>query len=141
MYVFFQLKKTPQKVIYYKVFKVGSGSVFYKNAGSGSGSILRKSAGSGSAKNECGSTALPVVFLKIETYRWPFLWLSALHLRINCISCRRSWNISVDLSLFVSLYNANFMNKLKFNIFFYLKWNIIHWLDTPLSTQRKDWSS
>ena len=28
---------------------------------------------------------------------------------------KRSGNISVDLSLFVLLYNTNFMNKLKFN--------------------------
>ena len=37
---------------------------------------------------------------------------------------RRGGNISVDLSLFVSLYNTNFMNKLKFNDFF--KTKIIH---------------
>ena len=34
---------------------------------------------------------------------------------------RRSRNISVDLSLFVLLYNTDFMNKLKFNDFLKLK--------------------
>ena len=34
-------------------------------------------------------------------------------------------NLSVDLSLFILLYNANFMKKLKFNYFF-KKLKIIH---------------
>ena len=54
---FFPLKKTLHKVIFYNVFKAGSGSGFaFKLAGSGS--ALRKTAGSGSAKNECGSTSV-----------------------------------------------------------------------------------
>ena len=73
-------------------------------------------------------------------------------LRIQYISWRRrrGENISVDLSLFVLLYNANFMNKLKF---YDLKKNskqiTIHRLYTlfsiykitPLSAWRKGWSS
>ena len=42
---------------------------------------------------------------------------------------RRGGNTSEDLSLFVLLYNMNFMSKLKFKDFFF-KWKpkIIHWL-------------
>ena len=46
--------------------------------------------------------------LKFEPFADPF-WLSALHRRFR----RRGANIFVDLSLFVLLFNTNFMNKLK----------------------------
>ena len=39
---------------------------------------------------------------------------------------RKSGNIYVDLSLFVLLYNTNFMNKLKFNDLKKLRTKIIH---------------
>ena len=41
---------------------------------------------------------------------------------------RRGGNISEDLSLFVLLYNTNFMNKLKY--IFLIKQNKIHWVYT-----------
>ena len=61
----------------------------------------------------------PRVFFKIETVCWPFR-LSTLHEARAHISVgwgRRGGNISVDLSLLVTLCNTNFMNKLKLNDF------------------------
>ena len=68
------MTETCHKVIFYKVFKAGSGSALKKASGyraalgktagygsalgktAGYGSALGKTAGYGSAKNECGST-------------------------------------------------------------------------------------
>ena len=58
------MTETCHKVIFYKVFKAGSGSALKKASGYGAalgktagyGSALGKTAGYGSAKNECGST-------------------------------------------------------------------------------------
>ena len=71
----------------------------------------------------------PVVFFKIGTFCWPFLALSIARALMYSISVglrRRGGTISVDLSLFVLLYNANFINKLKFNDFF---WKLKQFID------------
>ena len=68
-------------------------------------------------------------------------------MRIILYIRRRVGYIYVDYSLFVLLYNTNFMNKIKFNDSMKLK--IINWLHnfssiykiTPFSTQRKCWST
>ena len=52
--------------------------------------------------------------LKLEAY----FWLSA-RAHISVGLGRRGGNISVDLSLFVLLYNTNFMTNLKFNNIFF----------------------
>ena len=80
--------------------------------------------------------------LKFEPFADPF-WLSALHRRFR----RRGANIFVDLSLFVLLFNTNFMNKLKSMISLKLKKGIdctnflYSYKITPLSTHRKGWST
>ena len=40
------------------------------------------------------------------------------HAHISVGLRRRGGNISVDLSLLVLLYNANFMRKIKYNVFY-----------------------
>ena len=58
---------------------------------------------------------------------------------------RRAGNVSVDLSLFVLLFNTEFMNQFKFDVFFISETNITWtekiYYNTPLSNQRKDWST
>ena len=57
---------------------------------------------------------------------------------------RRGWNISVDLSLFVLLFNSNFIKKLnsmiKKKIFLLNNQLFSIYKVTPFSTQRKGWT-
>ena len=57
---------------------------------------------------------ITVVFIKIWTFCRLFLSLGIAPAHIKCSLRRRGGNIFVDLSLFVLLYDINFMNKLKF---------------------------
>ena len=57
---FLQLNKTPHKDIFHKFLSWIRIRICYA---AGSGSAFRKTAGSGSAKNECGSTALPLFLM------------------------------------------------------------------------------
>ena len=71
------------------------------------------------------------------------------HIHIRMFKRRRDGNISLDFSRFVSLYNTNFMKKLKCNDKCFFKHKIIHLLFkfsitnkiTQLSTERKGWSA
>ena len=87
--------------------------------------------------------------LKLEPFADPLLALCIARSHVSVGLRRRGGNISVDLSLFVLLYNTNFMNKLKFNNLnkfktqnntLTVKISIVYKI-TPLSTQRKGWST
>ena len=58
---------------------------------------------------------------KFELFADLFFTLGIVCAHIQGSLRRRGGNIYVDLSLFVLLYNTNFMNKLKFNDFLKLK--------------------
>ena len=75
-----------------------------------------------------------VVFIKIGTLCCrPYLTFGIAHAHIPVGLRRRGGNSAVDLSLFVLLYSAIFMNNLKLMIFSNKKRTIIHWLYTFVS--------